>query len=273
MSQTESMEGAGRRTRWEHVEAERDLQLLRWVARFRFVTAAATAERFEVDVVNARRRLRRLEEMRVLGASRADGSAPLFYVARAGRERLGLPQRSAPRGDLQRSHELAIVEQVTRFERRAAAGVRVLTERECRRAEADDGERLHVTVRGDGPRGVSQRWPDIVLLDAEGRRVAVELEFAAKHTARLRRIIAGYQAAREYAQVLYLVDSVPLARRLRGVIADGAARRGANATNSLFQIQTTEIRVLPWQGADEATRGAIEAALATARRSARARAA
>src|SRR5690242_3668727 len=117
------------RTRWENVEAERDREVLEWIVRFRFVTAAAMAERFQVNVVNARRRLKRMTQAKLLGSSSLGGAAPVYYVAHAGRQLLGLPWRSAPRGEIQRAHELAIVEQVTRLERAAAEGVRVLTER------------------------------------------------------------------------------------------------------------------------------------------------
>ncbi|RKQ90472.1 hypothetical protein C8N24_0276 [Solirubrobacter pauli] len=239
--------------------------MLEWVARFRFVTAAATAEQFGVDVVNARRRLKRMEQAKLLGVMRSGGTAPIFYVASAGRQLLGLPWRAAPRGDLQRAHELAIVDQVTRFERHAAEGVRVLTERECRRAEADGAGQFHVTVRGEGPRGLAERWPDIVLVDSQDRRVAVELEFSPKHTARLQRIVEGFLDSREYAQVLYLVDSVPLARRLTRLIDDGTARRSANATNRMFDIRATDVRVLAWHDADQAVTEAIDAERARSR--------
>jgi hypothetical protein len=250
------------RTRHEQVEAQRDRVVLEWVARFRFVTAAALAEWSGVDVVNARRRMRRLESARLLGAIRTSGTAPLFFVAHAGRQQLGLPWRSPPRGELQRAHELATVEQVTRFERAVAAGVRVLTERECRRAEADTDVRFHVAVRGEGPRGLAQRWPDIVLLAPDGRKVAVELEFAVKHTARLQRIVTGYQDSRAYEQVLYLVDSVPLARRIAGIAASRETRLAETRTHKLFNLRSTEINVRAWDGTDQATRGAIEAAIA-----------
>jgi hypothetical protein len=262
MSDARRREAIRVRTRHERVEAKRDREVLEWIARFRFVTAAALAEWYGVDVVNARRRVKRLESARLLGSVRSSGTAPIFYLAHAGREQLGLPWRSPPRGELQRAHELAIVEQVTRFERAAAAGVRVLTERECRRAEADGVARFHVAVRGEGPRGLAQRWPDIVLLAADGRKVAVELEFAVKHTARLERILVGYQDCREYEQVLYFVDSVPLARRIAGIATSRGTRLAETRTHKLFSIRSTPVKVLPWLGADPATRGAIETAVA-----------
>lgn len=265
-----SGKGSRVRTRWEKVEAARDRELLEWVARFRFVTVAATADRLEVAVVNARKRLQHLEAAGLLASSRQGGSAAIFYIANAGRQLLGLPWRAPPRGELQRDHELAIVEQVTRFERAAAPGVRVMTERECRRAETEGAGRFHVSVRGEGPRGLSERWPDIVIVDAQDRRVAVELEFSVKHTARLARIVDGFLRSREYAQVIYVVNNVPLARRLVGLIDDGTARRSRGATSQMFRSHSTAMSVVPWDGADEATRRGIEAAVAGTRPSARA---
>lgn len=255
---------SGSRTRREFEQTPIDHAWLAWVARFRFVTVQAAAERFGVDKTSARRRLQRIESRKLLASSTAGGPATIFYVAHAGRQLLGLPSRAAPRGELQRHHELAIVQQVTSFERIAAPGVRVLTERECRRAEAEGAGRFHVQVRGEGPRGLSQRWPDIVLVDAHDRRVAVELEFSVKHTARLERIVEGFLDSRNYEQVLFLVNTLPLARRLTGLIREGTARRASNATNQMFNIRATDTRVLAWEGTDEPTKRAIEAALANA---------
>jgi hypothetical protein len=48
------------RGRRQHVEADRDREWLRWIGRFRFVTADLLALRFGVSVQQARNRVRRL---------------------------------------------------------------------------------------------------------------------------------------------------------------------------------------------------------------------
>src|SRR4051812_36040877 len=51
------------RAAWERGHAARDLEVLRWVARFRFVTGRAVAERFGVSLQRSNARLRRLEPL------------------------------------------------------------------------------------------------------------------------------------------------------------------------------------------------------------------
>jgi hypothetical protein len=78
------------------------------------------------------------------------------------------------------------------------------------------------------------------------------------------RIVDGFLDSREYVQVLYMVNSVPLARRLVGLIDDGTMHRSGHAAK-MFNMDPTDMRVLAWQGADEATRVGIEAAIAKVR--------
>ena len=136
---------------------------------------------------------------------------------------LGQPPRRAPRPDTQREHELAIARLVADLERGdRARGVLVLTERECRRLEAD-GERgysVELLVAGR-----PKRWPDLVLQNST-RKDAIELELAPKTTDRLTAILTGYGHS-DYTRVLLLVESPALACRLARV----AAKVTAASTN------------------------------------------
>lgn len=167
---------------WDVDEAQRDVEVLAWVGRFRFVTAQAIGERFGVSWQRANARVRRLERRGLVGCERAHVSQPraVFLTGRS-HELLGWPRRRAPRADVQREHEAAIVALVTRLERDAGPATRVLTERECRQLEPSDrATRYSVDVLRGGQRD-RRRWPDVVVELGEGRR-AIEIEFAPKGT-------------------------------------------------------------------------------------------
>jgi hypothetical protein len=202
------------RLRRTHVEAARDREWLTWIGRFRFVTAAVLAPRFDVSVRQANARVARLAHDGLVVVHREFvGQASAIYLARAGSVLLGQPPRRAPRPDTQREHELAIARLVADVERRdTPRALRVFTERECRRREADGARGYSVQLFTAGH---PKRWPDLVL-QSERRKDAIELELAPKTTDRLAVILTGY-AHSDYTRVLLLVESPALARRLARV--------------------------------------------------------
>jgi hypothetical protein len=208
------------RLRRTHVEAAQDREWLQWISRFRFVTAAVLAQRFDVSVRQANARVARLAHDGLVVVHRDFvGQASAIYLARAGSVLLGQPPRRAPRPDTQREHELAIARLVADLERRSSSGaVRVLTERECRRQEGDGARGYSVELFTPGH---PKRWPDLVL-QSERRKDAIELELAPKTTDRLTTILTGY-AHSDYTRVLLLVESPVLARRLGRVAAQVTA--------------------------------------------------
>ena len=142
------------RLRRGHVEAARDREWLAWISRFRFVTAAVLAHRFDVSVRQANARVARLAHDGLVVVHREFvGQASAIYLARAGSVLLGQAPRRAPRPDMQREHELALARLVAELERSdAAAGFEVLTERECRRLESDGARGYSVELlAGVGP--------------------------------------------------------------------------------------------------------------------------
>jgi hypothetical protein len=147
-------------------------------------------------------------------------SRAVFLTAR-GATALGWPRRKPPRAETQRRHELALAMLVARLESDTRSDpLRVLTERECRQAERAGGRRWSVDVVSNG--GRERRWPDLVI-DFGDRRRAVELELSVKHTARLERILAGYHGEGTFEEVLWLVESPPLRRRLERLLASTEA--------------------------------------------------
>jgi DNA-binding MarR family transcriptional regulator len=229
------------RCEWELEQTRRDVEVLAWVGRFRFVTPKAISERFDVSWQQANARVRRMERLGLLGCERQHRTQPqAVFLTGKGHELLGFARRRPPRADVQREHEAAIVWLVTELERSADQGTRVLTERECRQREAADrADRFSVDVAHSGPRKDRRRWPDVVLETSEGRR-AIEIEFAPKGSDRLQRIIDAYQIASPYTDTVFYVKNAALGRRIKQI----AARRGP-ATSYLF-ARVADVHVEAW---------------------------
>jgi hypothetical protein len=85
------------------------------------------------------------------------------------------------------------------------------------RDAAAAGQRFGVRLGGTGPAGRERlHYPDLLLVDRDGRRIAVELELSAKSPPRREGILAGYAIDPRIDVVLYLVDRPAVARSVRG---------------------------------------------------------
>jgi hypothetical protein len=185
------------------------------------VTAAILGERFSVSARMCRQRMTRLESARLVISHQAHpAAAKLYAIGSAGRLALGLPHRRPPRWDSQVTHELAIGSLVAQLEL-ARPDLVVLTERDCRRREAQESGRYSVSCVRDG--AAVRRWPDIVI-EGNGKRVAVEIELAPKTTKRLKAIFLGYLSDPIYTRVQLRCGSQALAARATRLARDlGAA--------------------------------------------------
>jgi hypothetical protein len=134
------------RRRWAQVEAPRDREWLRWLGRFRFVTAELMGLRFGVSVQKARKRLMRLADADLVSVHRSSfGLVSVFVLPPRGAQLLGSPRRRRdPRPEVHREHELAIVDFAAKLELAAATEAQVLSERECRRLTAQGPNRYSV---------------------------------------------------------------------------------------------------------------------------------
>lgn len=215
--------------------------MLEWIGRFRFVDAGVLAERFGVSRQQVNARLRRLEEAGLV-VRRAERTSAAWTVGLSARGALavGQPPRRPARTGVQREHELAIAWLLARLENQPDPPP-LYTERECRTREAAGAGRYSADILEPGSKA-ARRWPDLVA-EPDGRRIAIELELTGKGTARLRRIVAGYRAARWFDEVRFLAADAAIARRLTGVIAATQPQRAA----ALFpQAGRCAIRVEPW---------------------------
>ncbi len=233
--------------------ATHDYAWLAWISRFRFVVPTDLADHFGVSIRRAQQRVARMA---------ADGwlireSAPwrhehqLAYLSSRGERLFAGPRRKEPTRHAL-PHERAIAQWVTELEHfyakpENAAPVCVLTERECRQAQARYGARFSVLLSGSRD---LRRWPDIVLDRIGGTRAAYEIELTEKSSPRLRTILKGYRDTPYYAGVVFFVSSPALAARL---IALGS------------EVGTlSRLKVRPWVRLDEATTAAIDSAVETA---------
>ena len=201
--------------RWE--EQPGDREALAWVARFRFVGAAQVARRFDVSERRARSRLARLADCGLVVSHQPHASAiKLYALSKRGFESIGHIRRRAPRWEVQCEHDLAIADLVAELER-AASTLLVLSDRECRRREADGEGAYSVDCHVGGD--TQRRWPDIVI-EGNGTRVAIEFEIAAKTSKRLEAILAGYVISASYDGLQVRCAHAPLQRRMERLVKD-----------------------------------------------------
>lgn len=237
MNRLKTVAGHGERQRQANVEAVRDAEVLAWVARFQLVTLDVLAARFDVSAARMGIRVRRLESLgyvrRVTGLV---GQAHAIYLAPAGARLIGSPRHRAPRPSLQREHELALTQLVCRLEL-ARPDLQVLTERDAREIERTEERRFCVDVRA--PHGVTaKRWPDVCLTNGQ-RTVALEVEFAAKGTDRLARILEAYLAS-PMAEVRFFVTDPVVAGRIARL------KRALTVAFGVPGARLCRVEVLPW---------------------------
>ena len=238
------------RPAWDLEQTRKDEELLRWVERFRFVTAELVAERFGVSWQRANARLRRLEKVGLVSTDqRHVCEARAVFVTNRAATLLGVGRRRTPRPDVQREHELLIVHLVIQAELRHPAA-RVLTERECRRAERDEPGRW--SLADVAPSGRDRRhWPDLVVVRPDGGRVAIEVELSLKSPQRLRSIIDSHLNLSTFDAVRYFVRDPAVARRLCAIVDltppwldDGQTNFGLAVLPGTPDAAATEIRRL-----------------------------
>jgi hypothetical protein len=171
---------------------DRDLDMLRWIARHGLVTTDQLARRFfarddgEVGNRAAYERVRKLTELRLLQRM------PTFYreplVLRVTGEAVNLAEIDVGPANLVLSevrHSLALVDLVEQL-LLENPGLSIQTEREFR------VERLRSIKEGKHSLGKG-RIPDGILHTPDGKRIAIELDLTSKRTRDAERIIRSYQ--------------------------------------------------------------------------------
>jgi len=191
---------------------DRDRELLAFVAEHRIVLGAHVQALLEVSPKAARGRLRSLTAAGLLRR------VPVFHrpgdchqITGKGLALIGsrLPR---PRVDLRSyEHDVGIAWLWLAARAGTFGALReIISERRMRWHEAtEDGRQVPLAVRlGGVGRGGRERlhYPDLVLVDVTGKRIAFELELSGKARTRREMILAGYGADARIDAVVYLVD-------------------------------------------------------------------
>jgi hypothetical protein len=201
-----------------------DLELLRFAGEHRFVLSAHVQALLRLTAEAADARLAELTDAGFLAARPVfAGFAPTYRSTRRGLDAVGSPLR-APTIDVGRyDHEVGAAWLWLAAHSGAFGPLReVLGERQLRSRDgvaedrAGGGRPLAVRLGGVGRSGSPRlHYPDLLLVDPTGRRLAVELELTSKGRERRERVLAGYAADRRIAGVLYVVETPRLAESIR----------------------------------------------------------
>lgn len=191
------------------------LEQLRFLARVRVASPRQFGAAFEHDAWWAYKRIARLCDQGLADRARPLREFPAaVWATPAALAAVGLVRSRPPRLSLDRvAHDLAVTELLLELGR--TPGVSVLTERELRREQRRPGP---IPVAAGRSAGSTTHCPDLVV-EVEGRRWAVEIEFSAKGRERLRRILAAYRRS-DYTGVVYYLREPALARAISRLALD-----------------------------------------------------
>jgi hypothetical protein len=249
--------------------------LLEFMAEHRLVLCGHVQALLGVSAKTASRRLRALERAGLVAREAFFYRHPAHYrIQHRGLELIG-SRLSVPNRALNVAHDVGMA-WLWLAARRGAFGPleEVVSERAMRSRDGSEAHATRVTGRdehepfgvrlsGQGPRGRPRlHYPDLLLIDRAGRRIAVELELSSKGRSRRHQIIGGYASDRRVSAVLYLVEDQRIAREV-----EDAARRFGFERRVLVQRvrmgagQVPILRTAPSRdGARDAGRGASEPA-------------
>jgi hypothetical protein len=209
--------------------SDRDRLLLEFAAQHRLIAREHAQALLSAGAATATRTLRRLADLGLMRYEQPFNRGPGWWrITRKGLRAIG-SELGPPRPDLGSwRHDLGLA-WLHLAGRAGLLGDRaeVVTERTMRShdarrdADREPGARFGVPLGGYGRDGQERlHYPDLVLVDRVGRRVAVELELSRKSRDRRASIMLGYARERRLDAVLYLVESPSMARSIRAAAAE-----------------------------------------------------
>lgn len=202
--------GAKRRRRGGGVRiTSRDLEIVGWLGRVRFASRDQVARRFGLGRSQCFHRLAQLRKAGFLDErALIVGPVPsIVFATRRGLSAAGSPLSAADLDGRSFRHDSALVDLTIDYEQ---TGAQVLTDSEP--------ERYAVEALGPNARR-RQQFPDLIV-ESDGRRLAVELEVAEKTISRLRGILSAYRGASQVDSVLYLTTTQVVVTRIDRLIAE-----------------------------------------------------
>jgi len=206
-------------------KASREKELVAWIARLGAVEVGQVRERFGVgrsvayELVARCVRAGLLERVALLR-----GEPALLRATADGIELSGLGLSVAKLRAGQLHHWIACADVALWAERQWGAE-QLITERELRFAEALAGKPIASAIVGERADGVPLlHRPDLVV-SAEERPIAIEVELTPKAPGRLRAIVKAWRRARHVERVIYFCPVGPtqqaVTRAVREVHAEG----------------------------------------------------
>lgn len=206
----------------------RDRLLLEFIAEHRLVLCGHVQALLGVSAATAARRLRVLEQRGLVHKEALFHRHPPHYrIQRKGLQLIG-SRLPVPKRDLNVGHDIGMAWLWLAAHRGAFGSLaQVISERHMRSSDGleahaaratgrSEREPFGVRLTGHGAQGRPRlHYPDLLLVDRAGRRIAVELELSSKGRRRRHQIIGGYASDRRIDAVLYLVADQRIAREVQ----------------------------------------------------------
>jgi hypothetical protein len=197
--------------------------LLAFIGEHRFVLAAHAGALLGTSEELARTRLRKLTQASYLIEEPVLGGQPAAYrITRLGLDVIGSRLRALPISLTNYWHDVGAAWLWLAARNGAFGPAReVLAERVMRSRDARGGDApFGVRLGGVGRDGLQRlHYPDLLLVDSGGRRVAIELEITGKSPSARERILAGYAADPRIGRVAYVVYKPQVAQALCASVA------------------------------------------------------
>ncbi|MBV8431021.1 MAG: hypothetical protein JO244_07665 [Solirubrobacterales bacterium] len=123
----------------------------------------------------------------------------------------------------------------------------VIGERRLRSHDmSEPSDPYSIRLGGVDRKGQQRRhYPDLLLIDAQGRRLALELELSRKEHPRREEILAGYAGDRRVDGVVYLVEDNPRGHALGRTVRAAADRMGASNRMHVRPVPPIEPETTP----------------------------
>ena len=183
--------------------AARDWQIVRWVARMGAVTLAQLRARFELGRTVAYRRVAACAAMGLLErVETLRGQPALIRATRRGLRFAGVQLRVAQVRPELVGHWIACGDVALALEAEFGPGA-VVSEREIRALEADEGQPVASAVVGERPDGSEILHRADLAVRPDGHWLAVEVELTPKAPERLEAIVRAWRRARWLAGARY----------------------------------------------------------------------
>jgi hypothetical protein len=227
----------------------RDHQILRFAAEHQLVLERQIAALTQGSVAQLRPRLSELGEEGYLNRKRVFEEF-CYSIQRPGLVAVGSRLRVPTFTLHSYMHDVGLAWLWLAAQRGAFGRVaEVLAERRLRSHDESGGaprEPYAIRLGGHDAHGRELRhYPDLLLVDNHGRRLALELELSRKGMARRETIIAGYGADRRVPGVLYLVEDNSEGRGIGRTVEATARRMGV-----LERVQVRLIRPIRGAGGE-----------------------